>query len=358
MSIRTLSTRIDPSSPLLPKGDASLSAALDEQTKEASAKPDGVPTDRLELSAAFESLKLESLVDKVIAAQQSQPSETPLETITAPEGATIRMQPRKSLAVQAQEEAVQKALTGDVVTFKTLDGLELALRITPRDASKEALETHDFYRLTVGETPVDLKVAKGLNASENLAKLLEYWSKVPAHLRGALKAVELEVTVNPEDAYWAKVFGETSFASAATAGGGTITFWNLQENPYNLSEGTFNHEMGHLIGAGFSSSRTRHAEMVPPGWEEAIAADGNDVSSYGSHNPNEDFAEAWRYYLLATKDPERLREFEEKHPNRVKILRAVHDGSLGQPFALNLLDRDRMPDLKPGGASEKGVRLV
>ncbi len=278
-------------------------------------------------------------------ASEKQAEKTPEKTLTIQ---TTVYKPPKSLAVKAQEAAIGRAIGGEAVSFATLTERTVAVRIARQEPSKRdgASEPRESFRLTIDGATFDVKVAKGLDPNEEMAKLVEYFVKVPPHLQRALKSVELEVDANPSDAYWAEVFGQSTFASAATAGGGNITFWKLAENPYNLSEGTFNHEMAHLIGAGYSTSRTRHAEMIPPGWEDAIKADAKAISDYGSNNANEDFSEAWRAYLFARRTPEMLKEFQEKYPNRARILEAIFKGEFDAPFKVGMLNRDArvLPD--------------
>jgi hypothetical protein len=311
--------------------------------------PDLLLTDRLDLTFPTQTKKALS----EIAEQARQAKTTPeVKSKTTPE-VTPEVTPepklaprpflRKSAAVLAQEEAVSKAIAGEITAFPRLVGEPIVVRIARPEASKAspASADHEKFRLTIEGTSFDVGVAKGLEPKELLAKVIEYYAKVPAHLRPALKSIQLETVSNPEDAYWAKIYGRDDFASAATAGGGKITFWNLDENPYNLIEGTFSHEMAHLFGAGYSTSRTRHAEMIPPGWEEAFKADGNQVSTYGSNNLNEDFAEAWRYYQEARRTPETLEAFRQKHPNRTRILEAIDQHEFDAKFKIGAYRPDQ-----------------
>lgn len=354
MSIRSYSsTNLDITETLRPKVrpeglavDLQAMAAdalvqLPEGAKSEGRQPGLTAGDRLELSASTEpKTTLSDVSEKVREAQAktATPPEKQPEVTPAPRPAV-----RKTPAMLAQEAAIARAIAGEPAGFETLDGKPVVVQVAREAASKSEGPSgpREHYRMTIEGSAFDVKVAKDLDPKEPFAKMVDYYSKVPEHVRPALKSVELETVPNPQDAYWAKVYGRDSFSSAATAGGGNITFWDLANNPYNLNEGHFNHEMAHLIGSGYSQSRTRHAEMVPPGWEEAIKADGNQVSAYGSNNPNEDFSETWRYYLEARRSPESLAAFQEKYPNRTKILEAIYRGDYEGKFKVGVFDRER-----------------
>lgn len=230
-----------------------------------------------------------------------------------------------------QETFVQTALGGQATSFKNKAGASVELTIVKGDKTSAGF---DQYKLKVGNGAINVTVAPGLDAKMLLAKLVDYYTRVPEHLRGNLKEVALENRHNPTDAYWAKVYGQEEFSSAATAGGGLITFWNLAGNPINFGEDTFHHEMGHLIGDSLTKSRKEHATMVPPGWEEAAKADNDRVSRYSGMNPDEDFAETWSYYIYGMSDPAALEALRERVPNRVEICEAIYrnefDGKRGK----------------------------
>lgn len=332
-------------------GKGRLEFSFDDALADLGATPEALKGDRLELSASNGVKETRSefltITEKVRAAQTK---ETSPETTLAPTPPAVRKPP----AVLAQEEAIAKALAGAETPFPTLRGETVVVRLTPADIKKsgEAAKVKG-YQLTIDATRIEVTVASGLDAKALMAKVVEYVSKVPAHLRPALKQVHLENAPNPQDDFWAKTYGVPDFASAATAGGGAISVWNLKENPYNLNEGVFNHEVAHLIGAAYSTSRVRHAEMIPPGWEDAVRADGNKVSEYGTHNANEDFSEAWRYYLDAHRTPEALKEFQEKYPNRSRILEAIYRHEFKGKFTISMFLPERVE--VPGG---EGPRLA
>lgn len=259
----------------------------------------------------------------------------------------------KTPAMRIQEEVIGKAIAGEAVSFPTLDERAVDVRIDKREPKSDAQADRISFTVTVAGNSFELNLRGDLDAPDHIARAVECYAKVPEHLRPLLKTLDLEPAPNPGDAEWARIFGVPTFASAATAGGGKITIWNLHANPLNLSEGIFDHEMGHLIGESRSTSRTRHAEMIPPGWEAAMEADGKRVSAYAEHNANEDFADTWRFYLLARRYPEQFEEFRKTYPNRVKILDAIYEQSFdGKP---KLGDFGSEPAREP---HEKDVRHV
>lgn len=231
-----------------------------------------------------------------------------------------------------QEAAMVKLLADGKGPFTNTAGATQEVAIA-KDGDKS------LYEVTIRSKSFEVTVAADLDTAALLARVLDFYTKTPEHLRGNLKSIKLETMLNPTDADWAKVYGRDTFISAGTAGGSSITFWGLKERPQNLAEGTFNHELGHLIGEKLATSNKAHATMIPPGWEEAARADGNRVSDYAGMNPNEDFAETWEDFLAAHKDPEKLKAFQEKYPNRSKILEVIHQSREDQ-------DKVKMSEVK------------
>lgn len=221
-----------------------------------------------------------------------------------------------------QRAAVERALGGSPAAFKGAGGATVDLSIAKRP---NTLEGHEQFQLTVGSTSIEVTVAPDLDKNELLPRLVDAYAKVPEHLRVILKKVVLQSATNPLDEYWSKQFGANQFASGASAGDGLITFWKLQQHTHNLSQGTFNHELGHLIGEDYSTSHTQFATHVPPGWAEAAQADKDLVSDYAGHNPDEDFAETWSFYVYARTDPQAMAAMRERFPNRIKILDALYN---------------------------------
>lgn len=77
------------------------------------------------------------------------------------------------------------------------------------------------------------------------------------------------------------------------------------------------HECGHSLSGtwGWVCGTSR--------WKNAIAADMNYVSGYGSNNSSEDFAEFTQFATSCAGDAELLRELKVMFPNRFKVLREI-----------------------------------
>lgn len=229
--------------------------------------------------------------------------------------------------LKQREALIESALAGQTVSYQNFLGASVDVAITK---GANTADGYEQYQVKVAGGSFAVTVAPGQSPKELLTKLVEYYSRFPEHMRGNLKSIALETRHNPEDAYWAKVYGKTEFASAATAGSGAISFWNLNGNPLNLSEDTFNHEMGHLVGEAQKVKGAEHATRVPAGWQEAAKADNDQVSNYSGMNPDEDFAETWSYYLYSRTDAKAMEALRERVPNRVKILDELYEKAEGK----------------------------
>ncbi len=190
----------------------------------------------------------------------------------------------------------------------------------------------DAYRMRVGNHTLSYQAPQGLTQPGNLADLANYWSMTPAHLRGELSSIKVNSGQNAADSFWAKEFNMPGFQSAATAGNNTINFYS---GTRTINEGTFNHEMGHLIGQR-SARETGSTDVdrgVPNGWTALGQKDGNAIESrhgghshdpaYSTRSVREDFAESWRAYMTA-RDEGTLAEFRREHPNRAPGLDRIY----------------------------------
>lgn len=283
--------------------------------------PDQAPADDSPIAMAPEvrqrdSLKLSTEASIALAAKAQATPEAPVRK------PLMNFPPYHAVIFPLKEQraAVETALGGSVATFKGTGGATVDLSITQRP---NAADGHAQFQVTVGTASIEVAVAPDLDANELLTRLVDVYSKVPEHLKPTLKRVVLQSAVNPLDAFWAKQFGSSKFAAGASAGQGVITFWKLQEQTHNLSQGTFNHELGHLIGETLSTSSTPFATHVPRGWVEAAKADDDRVSDYAGNNPDEDFADTWSYYVYARTDPAAMAAMRERFPHRIQILDAI-----------------------------------
>ncbi len=232
---------------------------------------------------------------------------------------------------RARRQAVRTSLqTGQPVSFRS----ELGTRHTLQVTSAPSRDGDKVYSVALDGTPIQVSLPEESGRQANtLARIADYAAETPRGLRPALKTVDVEAGANPADEYWARQYGMPGFVSAATGGGGNITFWHGDDY---LGRGTFNHEMGHLVGGALNQrsanpQRGANGEVlsVPQGWPSAAAEDHRRVSSYGSVHINEDFAESWTRFQAARRaGPKALRSFTRAFPHRVALLQAVRRESL------------------------------
>ncbi len=170
----------------------------------------------------------------------------------------------------------------------------------------------------------------------------DYYRGMPDWMKPRLEQVVSLLRANPLDSYWRERyanFGE----SAATGGSGKINFYN--GNFYSRYQGTFNHEMGHIVGDG-------GGPIQPSRWKAAQDSDqvhsrnefevkdtyevynehrptvlgGTSVSRYGENAIAEDWAESIRLYLQDKRDGyigsrNGIRfSFREAFPNRARLI--------------------------------------
>lgn len=204
----------------------------------------------------------------------------------------------------------------------------------------------DVYQVQVGANSFQLKVGTAVpaeTAATSARRVLQEYVKIPAQFRAVIKEIQLESGGSPDDKYWEKQYGMKGFTSAACAGGGVLTIFNVAKDGGAI-EHAFAHETGHLVGeavrneqAWFASFRT--LPKYPEGWAEAAKKDGvmegfktikdGKVINYSEADPAEDFAESFQNYLNATiQGPEAVRKFQQKYPNRAKILADIFSGKL------------------------------
>lgn len=107
------------------------------------------------------------------------------------------------------------------------------------------------------------------------------------------------------------------------------TTWNQNAGSFAT---TAAHECGHSISAtwGWVCSTSR--------WKNAISADLNYVSGYGSNNSSEDFAEFVQFATSCAGDAELLRELKVMFPNRFKVLRDVMREQNGGSCILDIVE--------------------
>ncbi|MCA9793523.1 MAG: hypothetical protein KC910_17050, partial [Candidatus Eremiobacteraeota bacterium] len=126
-------------------------------------------------------------------------------------------------AEQLKRAKLQGALdrSGTVsVTNSAGETVEVRLSETASQKDKRV------FQIQMGRHSLTVKIPEGQDPIEVLGRLVDYWSQIPEHLRGQAQTVVIENGRNPADASWAETYHIPGFTSAATAGDGTITFWN------------------------------------------------------------------------------------------------------------------------------------
>ncbi|MCP3143840.1 hypothetical protein [Pyxidicoccus xibeiensis] len=231
---------------------------------------------------------------------------------------------------ELREQAVEEAIAGKgkPVDFVNSDGKTEQVAIFQVPFAGE-----DTYFVRVGDETFQVEFQGGTDADREafLAQVIDSYSETPPELRSSLQKVVVTPDQGPETA--------TGNRAAATAGDGTITFY---DDGRHLSEDIFHHELGHLIGRqqeekddGFWTDLgevfTGEPPPVPDGWDEAAMEDENFTSGYAETdykrdgNYTEDFAEAWKLYMAAIDGgPEKLAEFREMYPERAEILEDIY----------------------------------
>jgi hypothetical protein len=234
----------------------------------------------------------------------------------------------------AQDEVGTALESGESGTFVNGNGDEVEFEVE----QGESTEDHDVYSVTVGGNEVTVNIPPGENAEEVLARLTDFYSQQPENVQGAVNTINIEPGRNPSDEYWAEEYDTPGFTSAATGGGGTITFWNGSQY---VQEGIFDHEFGHNIGSAVRNEQNAEtgwfgdvvnsivdsitgdadSQNVPRGYSQAAEGDGNSVSDYGDNAIAEDFAETWEAYSTALEQgPKALAAFQLQYPDRYALI--------------------------------------
>jgi hypothetical protein len=161
----------------------------------------------------------------------------------------------------------------------------------------------------VAGAPTVEEVAKGLAA-------------LPESSLRAIKRVDVEPTTNPQDAYWAKTYGQPDFRSYMTAGSAGIVniFPAKNQQPQSILDASLVHETGHVIsqqkwGGSYDGGKWK-------GWNTAAAKDGIATSKYGRNSPGEDFSESLVLYQRVVGTPLE-QEWRGIMPEKFKILDAM-----------------------------------
>ncbi len=256
------------------------------------------------------------------------------------QGPDLSVRERALAAVRQRElegyAHVETALTsGQPTAFRNSAGQDVSYTL---QHNKNAGE-HASYTLGMGQHKIEVQLPEGEDRVLGLGRIADFTSQQPEKLRGAVDTVRVELGDNPSNAHWEKEYGRPGFESAATGGGGTITFY---QGLSHLKQNTFHHEYGHNIGESVRHAQDREAKVLgtsgavgnldretgdargtgfPRGYSQALAADNRQVSSYGDASTGEDFAEFYAAHRTAANQGEaQLKEFTEQYPNRSRLL--------------------------------------
>ncbi len=252
--------------------------------------------------------------------------------------------PRSTEGLVREAVLAEGIRSGQPMKLVNSDGVRQDVQITMLGCGPNS----DNYRVRVGQDEFSVSAPPGFRQTESLARLADYHSMTPPHLRGELKHVAINEGHFPGDAEAGKRYGIKDFQSAATAGGHRIDFWS---GTRNVNEGTFNHETGHLIGERASREGQRNSASstiatlallplspfikspepgpdpnhwnVPAGWDAQSKKDGNAIDgpltgenrAYSTRHEGEDFAESWMAYMRA-RSQGKVADFAREHPNR------------------------------------------
>lgn len=318
-----------------------------------SAVPEPAP-ERLSLSQAAQG-SLAASQEKTAAAQERlgqlsglsarltgpQTERTPNHATEGARQPDLELRQRALSAVQQRELAnyshVEIALSsGQPTTFVNGKGLEVEYTLRQNANAKE----HASYTVEMGRHRVEVQLPTGEDRVLGLGRVTDFFSQQPENLRGAVDTVRVESGDNPSNAYWEEKYSHPGFESAATGGGGTITFY---QGLSQLRKRTFDHEFGHNIGEAVRQAQDREAKAArktgavrrldretgdaqghnfPRGYTQALAADQKAVSRYADSSAGEDFAEFYASYRFAADRGEvALKEFTDKYPHRSELLR-------------------------------------
>jgi uncharacterized Zn-binding protein involved in type VI secretion len=181
----------------------------------------------------------------------------------------------------------------------------------PGDAQPRAAETRNV--VVRGQTiQIISPTAGGAVTPDAAAQSL---AVLPAAALKSINTVVLSPNVNPDDAYWAQQYNTPGFQSAATGGGGVVTYYPVMATADQQGmDSTMLHESGHCLSGKLYNNVT-----TPPQWQAAMTADNRSVSAYSDNATAEDFAESTSMYG-ATKGTSCEATARQLYPKRYEEL--------------------------------------
>ncbi len=147
-------------------------------------------------------------------------------------------------------------------------------------------------------------------------------ARLPEGSRKVVRTVTLNAVDNPDDAYWAREYGDPNFHSYMTAGAsGDVTIYPSSGSTpsENYMRGTMIHETGHTWAyKTWGNDETRGGWVK---WKEAMGKDKISVSDYATNSIAEDVAETIQIYG-GSKGTPTFDEYRTMVPARFAILDA------------------------------------
>jgi peptidoglycan hydrolase-like protein with peptidoglycan-binding domain len=237
----------------------------------------------------------------------------------------LDVEPLASPSVEASPgaEAYEALLAYDQVANPL--SLEETLSLARQAAAhqRESLAQTLAVPVDGGTRTIEVGLSAGIDPAEAQAMVQAMYAASHPEHRLAVQRVNLFSGPCALDEYYElRNASDKDFVSAATGGGGVITFYNVGATNRPQRQSTWDHELAHVYME--RSPHTSSEAMVPAGWHEAIAIDRADqrhefVTDYAATNAKEDFAESYKVYLEHLRDGT-LAEFRRLYPARAAAL--------------------------------------
>ncbi|MFN7145962.1 MAG: hypothetical protein ACK4YP_19450, partial [Myxococcota bacterium] len=154
-----------------------------------------------------------------------------------------------------------------------------------------------------------------------VAEIEEAVAYLPDANRKVLKTVQINPGANPQDAHWAREYGQPNFRSYMTAGANGIVDVYPDSTPSTAPQstvtGVMQHETGHVWSLRTWGNDTTKGTWTA--WKAAMDSDGLAVSSYATNDIVEDVAETIQAYS-STKGAPAHEEYRRMLPARFTLL--------------------------------------
>lgn len=178
------------------------------------------------------------------------------------------------------------------------------------------------YDVTIDGRTIPVYLPKNPDTSSGQLPSIDDVARTLAAMPAANRALVNEVHVNdqrsPDDAEWARRFGNTDHRAYMSAGAdGTLNIFPTAGAVSDSSMTTaMVHETGHFLAARiFGGDGDPRWEA----WKRAMEADGMTTTRYGRNSPNEDFAEMMAFYVQVRGTPQEA-ELRRLYPARFAVL--------------------------------------